>query len=713
MECFGRLFPRLGYHSGGRLIFPDDDRPGVPAVAVASYGFTQRHFGEAGSAVGQTVQIDNVPFTLVGVAPPEFFGVDPSATPDLFYPMHANEALSAGKPFGFKPQAYLDQNYYWTQIMGRLRPGVSLAEAQAQLGPMFRQWVEGTAANDRERANLPELFVREGAGGLDSLRRQYSKPLYVLLALVGLILALACANVANLLLARAAARRREIAVRLSVGASRARVIRQLLTESVLLACLGGVLGIFLAIWGMRSLTLLLSGGRLNFTLRAELNWHVLGIAAALSLLTGVVFGLAPALQATRVDVMPALKESGSRSAGSRGPFRIVSLSHVLVAGQIAISVLMLFAAGLFVRTLANLESIDVGFNRQNMLLFQLDARQAGHRAPEMFSFYADLRKKFGAIPGVLEASLSEDSLITAGTAFPLAVSGALPNPKNRILRIGPEFFRTMQIPILAGRDIDERDRLGSPAVAVVNQTFLKASLAGRNPLGQHIILWKSGKRTDVARDMVIVGVCKDARYGSLTGAIPPLAYLPYNQGYPEPDQMVYALRTSGDPLRYVNAVREIVRRADMRVPLSDIRTQSAEIDRTVSQEMTFAKLCSAFALLALAIACVGLYGTVSFSVVRRTNEIGIRMALGAQRRSVVLMILREVLALTAVGLAIGAGAALATSKLVGSFLYGIQHNDPGVLLSAVVILLGAALVAGYLPSRKASRIDPITAVRYE
>ena len=324
---------------------------------------------------------------------------------------------------GFHAERYLDQNYYWIEIMGRLRPGVSLAQAQAALAPLFQQWVASTATNDRERANLPALLVKEGAGGLDTLRRRYSKPLYVLMTLVGLILAIACANVANLLLARAAARRREMAVRLSVGAGRFRVVRQLLTESVLLASLGGVLGVLFAIWGIRFLTLLLANGQANFTLHAELNWHVLGAAAALSLLTGVLFGLAPALQSTRVDVMPALKETRAGQPGARQFWR-VNLSHVLVVSQIAISLLMLVAAGLFVRTLSNLQSVELGFNRENVLLFQLNARQAGHRDPEIAAFYGDLRKRFSAIPGVRSASLSHSSLIGAGTGLPISVAGA-------------------------------------------------------------------------------------------------------------------------------------------------------------------------------------------------------------------------------------------------------------------------------------------------
>jgi predicted permease len=710
----GDYFGGLGLRpSAGRLIISDDDRAGAPAVAVVSYGFSQRRFGGPENAPGQPILIDNLLFNVVGVAPPEFFGLDPSAAPDVYLPMHTSELLGAGHQFGFRPSDYLERNYYWVDVMARLRPGVSLAQAQAVIAPAFHQWVASTAANDKERVNLPELVITPGAGGLDTVRREYSKPLYVLSTLVGLILALACANVANLLLARAAARRREIALRLSVGAGRFRIVRQLLTESVLLASLGGALGITFAIWGIRFLTLLLANGEKNFTLHAELNWHVLAVATALSVLTGVLFGLAPALQSTRVDVMPALKETRAGQPAARHLFRRLSLSHVLVVGQIGISLLMLVAAGLFVRTLSNLKSIELGFNRQNVLMFQVDARKAGHKDPEIEAFYANLRRRFSEIPGVRSASLSEDSLVQGEHGLPISVRGGPPNDANFLLTVGPAFFTTMQIPILAGRDFEERDRPGSPAVAVINQVFAKANFQNRNPLGQHVILREGGEGQPLARDMEIVGVTRNARYGSLTKEFPPVVYMPYDQGYPRPNQMVYELRTSGDPLRYVNSVRDIVRRADAHVPVSEVRTQVEDIDQGINQEITFAKLCSGFAILALGIACVGLYGTVSYSVARRTSEIGIRVALGAERRRVVWMILREVCALAAVGLAISVPTALATSKLVESFLFGMKPNDPLTLALAVAILVGAALLAGYMPARKASRIDPMIALRNE
>ncbi len=699
----GEFFSGLGVPpAAGRLTIPDDDRVGASPVAVVSYALAERRFGGAAKAPGQSILIDNAPFTVTGVAPPGFFGVDPARAPDLYIPIHANPLLAAAE--------YQDPNTYWIEIMGRLRPGVSRAQAQAALAPQFHQWVATTARTAGERAQLPELLLTPGTGGLSGLRRRYSKPLYVLLTLVGLILAIACANVANLLLARASARRREIALRLSVGASRLRVVRQMLTESVLLASLGGVLGVALALWGIRFLTLLLASGQTNFTLHAELNWRVLCAMAAVSLLTGVLFGFAPALQATRVDVIPALKETRGGQPGGRHSLWGGGMARLLVVAQIALSLLMLVAAGLFLRTLSNLQSVDIGFSRENVLLFHLEALKAGHKDPEISAFYGELRKRFSQIPGVRAASLSDESMIEGGWGIDIHVQGAKQDPQTRVMSAGPMFFEVMQIPILAGRGIEERDRPGSPEVAVVSERFAKVNFGDRNPLGQRLIIEKN---KTAARVMEIVGVSRDTHYGGLKQQIPPVVFFPYDQGYPPPEDMVFELRTAGDPLTYVNAVRDIVRQADAHLPVADIRTQAAEIDRSINQETTLARLCTVFALLALTIACVGLYGTVAYNVARRTSEIGIRMALGAQRGRLVWMVLREVLILASIGIAVSVPAALAASKLVESFLFGMKRNDPWALASAVAILLAAALVAGYLPARKASWVDPMVALRHE
>lgn len=685
--------------AAGRLIGSEDDRPGAAPVAVISFATSQNRFGGPANAIGQPILVDNIPFTVIGVAPPEFFGVDPAAAPDIYLPLHTNllvDGAGAARMYG-------DGNFYWIEMMGRLRPGVSMARAQAVLAPRFHQWVAATATTDGERAKLPALMLNPGAAGLGSLRREYSKPLFVLLMMVGLILAVACANIANLLLARAAARRREMALRLSLGAGRFRVVRQLLTESVTLASLGGALGVLFAIWGVRSLTFLLSNGRENFTLHAELNWNVLGVTAALSVVCGLLFGLAPAIQSTRPDVMPALKNG--RGGGPRR-----RAQHALVVAQIAISFCLLVAAGLFFRTLSKLHSVQLGYSREHILLFSLNARQAGHRDPEIATFYADLRKRFESIPGVSSATLSHASIISAGHAGATYRGtmkiGAVTIQGASVLVAGPRFLTTMQIPILAGREIDDRDQPGSTPVAVISERLAQTYFGSENPVGRRIAF------QDEKRDFEIVGVSANLRYGGLKEGGSSMTVFTAASQF-SPDRVTYALRTAGDPLRYVKSVYEIVREEDSRLPVTNVVTQAAEIDRTISQELTFAKLCTGFAVLALLIACVGLYGTMSYSVARQTSEIGIRMALGAQRSAVVWMVLRRVLILTTVGLAISVPAALSASRLVKSFLFDTQPNDPVTLVLAGVVLVSAAILAGYAPARRASRIDPTAALRHE
>jgi predicted permease len=684
--------------AAGRLIDSEDDRPGAAPVAVISFATSENRFGGPSNAIGQSILVDNVPFTVIGVAPPEFFGVDPAVAPDVYLPVHTDVLVDGARA----ARMYGDGNFYWIEMMGRLRPGVNMTQAQAVLAPRFHQWVAATATTDGERAKLPALILNPGAAGLGSLRRKFSKPLYVLLLMVGLILVITCANIANLLLARAAARRREMAVRLSLGATRFRVVRQLLTESVMLASLGGAFGVLFAIWGVRSLTFLLSNGHENFTLHAELNWNVLGVTAALSVVCGLFFGLVPALQSTRPDVMPALKNG--RGSGPRR-----RAQHVLVVAQIALSFLILVAAGLFVRTLNKLHSVQLGYARENILLFSLNARQAGHRDPEIATFYTDLRKRFEAIPGVSSATLSHSSIINAdragGTYRGAMKIGTVTLVGARALVVGPRFLTTMRIPILAGREIDDHDQAGSTPVAVISERLARTYFGNENPVGRRI------RFVDEKRDLEIIGVSADLRYGPLKEENPMTVFIAVTQFSPE--GMTYALRTAGDPLSYVNSVHEIVREADSHIPVTDVITQAAEIDRTISQEVTFAKLCSGFAVLALLIACVGLYATVSYNVERQVGEIGIRMALGAQRGAVVWMVLRRVLVLAAVGLAISVPVALSAFRLVKSFLFETQPNDPGTLVMAGVVLVSAAILAGYAPARRASRIDPLAALRHE
>ncbi|HYL97418.1 MAG TPA: ADOP family duplicated permease, partial [Blastocatellia bacterium] len=600
--------------------------------------------------------------------------------------------------------SYTDPNYEWVVTMARLRPGVAPAQAEAMLRPQFAEWMRAVNTG-RSRSDLPVLVVRDGRDGLTGLRQNYSRPLFILCGLVALILTIACVNIANLLLARGAGRRREIAVRLSIGAGRLRVVRQLLTESVMLASLGGALGIGFASWGISFLTGLLANGRQGFTLHAELNWRVLLVAAGLSIVTGIAFGLAPALQATRLDLGPALKESRAHGAGVPGRQR---LSRALMVAQIAISLVIVVSASLFVRTLSRLESIQLGFNRENVLTFRLDASRAGHQESEVPGFYDDLCARFAAIPGVRGATLSELPLLGGRDFTGVSIAGTQPET-SLIMAVGPNFFTTMQVPILLGREIEARDMTHSHLAAVVSQEFARRSFGGRNPIGQYLAL-----PHDCADcSMEIVGVSGDVLIGrDVRDKRGPAVFVPFTVEQPVRD-MVFELRTEGNPLRYVEEVRGLVNQADPRLPISEISTQAALVDATMNREVAFARLGGGFALLALVIACVGLFGVMSYSVARRTGEIGIRMALGAARGRMVWMVFRELLVLAGAGLAAGIPAALLATELVRSFLFETKPDDPISLLVAATSLVATALLAGLLPARNASRTDPMVALRHE
>jgi predicted permease len=500
-----------------------------------------------------------------------------------------------------------------------------------------------------------------------------------------------------------------MALRLSIGASRLRVVRQLLTESVLLASLGGALGMAIAAAGTGVLTRLLANGREEFTLHAELNWHVFAVTLGLSVLCGMLFGLAPAIQSARPALMPTLKAAGDREPGARVVAGIphLGLTRALVVAQVAIALLLLVGAGLFVRTLANLQSVSLGYTRDDVLLFDVNAPQSGQPSSQIAGYYADLRDRLTAIHGVRAVTLAHDSLVRAGRSHPITVD-AVPAPGTRILMTGPAFFTTMQIPILRGREIQETDRPGNVPVAVVSESFATAFL-GADPIGRRMKVAGS-----LPIEVEVVGVAATARYGGLKRQIPPVVYISYAQvDGSKQGRMTYAVRTEGDPLQYAAAVRAIVQRADPRVPITNIRTQAADLDRTINQEIVFARLCTVFAALAVVMACVGLYGTMTYTVARRAREIGIRMALGARRVAVVWMVLREVCLLAALGLAISVPAALASSRLIASFLFEVQPNDPRALVAAAALLSSAVLLAGYFPSRRASRVDPMVALRYE
>ncbi len=711
----GNFFSGLGIApAAGRLITDRDNLADASQVAVLSYNYWRDRFAGDMAAVGQSITINNNSFTIVGVAAPEFFGVAPGSAPVVYVPIVNRPALA--RNYGKEHDTmFIDSRFYWVDMMGRLRPGITVTRAQAELAARFRHFALASAANDKERADLPALWLEEGGSGVDSLRRQYSKPLFVLMAMVAFILTIACANIANLLLARASARRREIAVRLSLGASRLRVLRQLLTESLLLALPGGILGLGIAAAGIRFLIWLLASGRENFSLHAELDWRILTFTIAVAFVTGILFGLAPAIAATHVDITPALKETRASAPGRRG--HRIGLSQSLVAAQIALSLLLVLGAALFVRTLANLHAVEIGFNQEGLLTFSLDAGKVGYKDAALKTFYARMDERFRGLPGVRAATITDMPLVAGWNESTHVNMPGVPKqeggPGGRntsLMSVGPTFFETMQLPILVGRPIDSRDVDGAPLAAVVNEVFAKEYFSNQYPIGRRFGLGNSE-----AGDLTIVGIAKDARYSSLKQAIPPVAYISYLQNIIKrpPVGMFFELRTAGNPLALAETVRKIVHEAAPNVPVTSMITQSQRIDSTIVQERTFADLCTAFAVLALAIACVGLYGTMAYAVSRRTNEIGIRMALGAERRRILWMVIREVLALAGAGLAIGLLCAWSATSTIKSFVFGIKPADPLAIVLASGILIAASVVAGFAPAMRASRIDPLTALRHE
>ena len=702
----GDFFRSLAISPGaGRLLVDTDDRKNADPVAVVSAGYAERRFGAIANAVGKAVRINNAPFTIVGVTPEGFEGVEPGAAKSLYVPLHAIWLVDGDGP------SFTDPNYYWAEIMGRLRPGVTRQQANAALSTAFAQWVVPTADNDIQRANLPVLTVGDGGGGLDTLRRRYEKPLYLLQAIVALILAIACANTANLLLARSAARQREIAVRLSIGAGRFRLVRQLLTESLVLAVVSGTIGILIAIGGTRLLSTLLAGSDEGLVLAAGVDWNVLLVTLGLSMLCGLMFGLAPAVQATRPELIPALKDTGAFAGGKLTRHRLprVKLQRALVVGQIALLMLLLVGAGLFARTLANLQSIPLGFNPENLLLFDINAPQAGYPEERAAAYYLQLHERFAALPGVRAATLSHASMVKAGRGHPISLDGVRLEGTYRLMQTGPRFFSTMEIPLLAGREFDERDRAPGVAPGVISELFARTYFPNQNPLGRRLTI-----AGGMPMEVEVIGVSAPAHYGPVKFASPPVLYVSYFQAPPSSlQQMTYALRTDGDPMHSVAAVRQIVSDADSRIPVTNFKTQSSEIASTINQEILLARMCGAFAIVALVIACAGLYGTMAYTVARRTREIGIRIAIGARRGSVVWMVMREVCVLMSLGLLVSVPVARGLSKFVQSFLFELQPNDPWAIAAAFVALSAAALAASYAPARRASRIDPTMALRHE
>ena len=703
----GNYFSGLGVQAvEGRTFTDQDDRPDAEPVAVISFRYWNRRFGMDPAAVGKRVEVNSVPVLVIGVTPREFFGVSPGDYPDIWIPVSLQPRI-APQWGGEKKSLLGAASDWWVQPWGRLKPGVSEQQARAALDVIFRQSITAGLSSPLAPESMASIQINPGSRGLDDLRSEFSQPALILMSVVGLVLLIACANVANLPLARAIARQREAAVRLALGAGRLRLVRQSFTESVLLASLGGALGLVLAFQGGELLLALMSPGETPLQLDVRPDAHILAFCVVISLLTGVLFGLAPALRSTRIDVCPVLKGAAGSVKGGSGRSRW-SLSKVLVAAQVAVSLLLLIAAGLFVRSLQKLNSMDVGFNRENLLLFGIDGSLSGYKNEQLGGLYSRIQESVEALPGVRSASLSRHSLIGDGSSRSgISVPGYANRPDEEMPvygnRVGPGFFETIGIPILLGRGLTIHDNETAPKVVVINEALARRYFSNQSPLGRRVS-WNN-------KDCKIVGVAKDAKYHNMREEVQPTVYEPYLQS--GVGRMIFEVRTAGDPGSIIPIVRRAVASVDRNLPLYNVGTQVQQIDSYLIQERLFAKLTGCFGALAMLLASIGLHGVMSYAVARRTGEIGIRMALGAQRRDVLWQVLRETMLLVAIGLIIGLPAALASTRLIRNQLFGLKPTEPFTILVATLLLVLVAVFAGYLPARRASRLDPMVALRYK
>jgi predicted permease len=710
----GNYYSVLGVNAiVGRTLTPDDERvvKGSP-VAVISHSFWRRRFGLDPAVLGKTLKISGIPFTVVGVTPPEFFGLQPGHIADVTVPMSMHDVVGGG--------ASLDnsQGLWALPMIGRLKPGVSPQEARANLDVMFQQFMSDRSMAfiaARRQQIWQRVELTPAGNGLPQLRRQFSLPLRVLMGMVGLVLLIACANIANLLLSRAAARQKEIAVRLAIGAGRMRVVRQLLTESVVLAAIGGGLGLCFAWWGSNFLLAFLPHERIPLALRVVPDAQILLFTASLSLVTGILFGLVPALRATRIDLSPALKAAARGLMGGRSSF---VLAKGLVVAQVALSLLLLTGAGLFVGTLKNLKSVDAGYSRANILLFGIDtygtpyAGRSAEAVARLNILYAEILGGLQATPGVSSASVSAESPISGeGNSRPVNVPGFVPRSRDdlavKLNWVGTRYFDTMGIPLLMGRDFTAADEHNSRKVAVVSESMASFYFPGQNPLG---------KRFDVGLkpaggQIEIVGVVRNLKFYDLRGEAARVVFVPYFQDAPR--GMTFAVRTTAPPETLLSAIPSRVRSIASDVPVTQVRTLKTQIDDALVQERLIAALSGFFGSLAIVLASIGLYGVMAHTVRRRTAEIGIRMALGARAADVVWMVARETLLMVLAGIAIGLPATMALTHFVSKLLFGLPPNDPPTLIAAIALLALAAILAGYLPARRVARVDPMIALRYE
>ena len=683
----------------GRAFLPEEDRTlGAHPVVVLSYGLWQRRFGGDSGLVGRTITLNGYSFTVVGIAPRNFRGVvlDWGDPPEIWAPMMMyREAVPAFG--GIDPLHRWGMD--WLLVTGRLKPGVSLAQARAAMATLAAQMAQAHPERRKEWATV--LLPAHQARFWPTYRDSIVNYLGVLMAVVGLVLLIACFNVANLMLARAAKRQREIAVRLALGAGRSRLVRQLLTESVLLSLLGGAAGLLVAVWTSGVLTSFYRPFRIQMALDTSLDARVLGFAFLVSLLTGILFGLAPVRQASRLDLVPALKSEASALLPG---LRRFSLRNGLVVAQVALCLVLLIGAGLFLKTLRNAQAEDVTFDAGNVLLLNVDPATRGYTESRGQQFYSQLLERVRALPGVRSASLV--SIIPlGGLRGGTDITVDKQTLQVNLNWVSPGYFQTIGIPLLRGRDFTERDHPGAPRVAVVNEQMARRFWPGQDAIGKQFQLTRP--RVSVE----IVGVVRDGKMRNFREQARPGFYLPLDQHYCP--QMTLEVRTAGGPAGMLGAVRREVQALDKDLPLGEFRTLKTHLSSALSQERMTAALLSALGLLALVLAAIGLYGVISFSVAQRTREIGIRVALGAQSSQVLRVVLRQGMFLTLIGLGIGLAAAAVLTRFTASLLYGVSPTDPLTFAGVSFLLAALTLAASYIPARRATQVDPMVALRYE
>ncbi len=704
----GNYFSLLGVRAAlGRTVGPaDDTMPGQGGpdglVAVISHKYWSRRFGRDPAVIGKVVQFGRDPVTIIGVTPPEFYGLFPGAEINVTMPM-----MAAGA------EPLTEKTNWWFQAVGRLKPEVPVEQARAELDSIFQAYMDGTNFNaEMRRDAFARIELASASRGLNTLRRQFSRPLQALMAIVALVLLIACANVANLLLARAATRRKEFAVRLALGASRFRLARQLLTESLLLVGLGGLLGLMFARLGSAFLASFFATGQGRLFVSLPLDYRLLLFTAGVALLTVLIFGLAPALQATRVDPQPALKDSASATTRARARF-----GKLLVVAQIALSLPLLVGAGLFLRTLSNLKNIDAGFQPEGVVTIRVQPVGATYSGERLANLWKEMTERVARLPGVRSVSLSSLSPLDGGDRGVMVdISGFTPRAAKdkeiRMNQVSPDYFQTFGIALKQGRGFTEADSENAPRVALLNEAAARFYFGDRSPLGSQAQFYNP-QREQAPSPYEIIGVVKDTRSQNLREPDTRAIYLPRAQARDRLRGLTLAARAEGGLSELTRAIGDQLRAVGPDILLSNVATLSEQVDQSLLQERLVATLSLFFGVLALALACIGLYGVMSYDVARRTNEIGIRMALGADAQRVVRLVLRQTMAWVAFSVIIGLGAALATTRWVDSLLFGLNPNDPLTIGLAVALLLSVAAVAGYLPARRAARVDPLVALRRE